>query len=164
MNYTSPMAYELITSWGDYQNAIDRILTLGERRLWIFDPDLAQLKLEQASRAEALRRLLRANRDVSLRIAVQDARPLRDHSPHLIALLRDYQHCMQVVETGPNLAGLRDCMLLADDCHGLIRFDLEQPRSKLLVDEAAELQPYFNRFDALWQEGGTPVSATTLGL
>ena len=79
-------------------------------------------------------------------------------------LLRTYHHTMAVHRCSDQLAGLRDTMLLVDGKHGLIRFDREQPRSKLLVDETEELLPYLNRFEEIWSEGGTPVSATTLGL
>ena len=55
-------------------------------------------------------------------------------------------------------------MILVDDVHALIRFDRDQPRCKLLVDESDEIMPYRRRFDEIWAEGGIPVSATTLGL
>jgi hypothetical protein len=55
-------------------------------------------------------------------------------------------------------------MILVDGRHGLIRFDRDQPRSKLLLDDPEAIRPYLQRFDALWHEGGEPVSTVTLGL
>lgn len=158
------MGYELITTWGDYQAAIDRVLSLATQRLWIYDPDLAQLKLEQPARLGSLRRLLQNGETDCLRIVLRDARAFRDRSPLLNALLRQHSHCMAVNESAENLAHLRDSMVLADDRHGLIRFDQDQARSKVLTDDVHELAPYFNRFESLWHAGGTAVSATALGL
>jgi len=164
MDYTFRMTYELITTWSDYQNAIDRVLERAGQRLWISDPDLVRLDLQQPARLARLRQLLQGSRSDGLRIVLRDARHLRDRSPRLTELLRQYSHCMSVVETSPDLARLRDCMLLADEEHALIRFDQEQARSKLITDDRDQAAAYFNRFSALWQEGGTPVSGTTLGL
>jgi hypothetical protein len=55
-------------------------------------------------------------------------------------------------------------MVLIDGKHALIRFDREQARSKLLIDEAEELRPYLNRFEEIWAEGGEMLSSNTLGL
>jgi hypothetical protein len=67
-------------------------------------------------------------------------------------------------QTADQLAHLRDSMILVDDAHAVIRFDRDQPRGKLLVDESDEVMPYRRRFEEIWAEGGTPVAATTLGL
>ena len=63
-----------------------------------------------------------------------------------------------------HLAQLRDAMIIVDDTHALVRFDRDQPRGKLLIDEPDEVAPYRRRFDEIWSEGGHPVSLTTLGL
>lgn len=52
-----------------------------------------------------------------------------------------FNHRMAVQQSGDSLASLRDAMVLADGCHGLIRFDRENPRSKLLIAETEELAP-----------------------
>ena len=55
-------------------------------------------------------------------------------------------------------------MILLDDQHGLIRFDRDQARSKVLINESDELRPYLLRFEEIWKEPGDVVSATSLGL
>ncbi len=55
-------------------------------------------------------------------------------------------------------------MLIADDCHALIRFHKDQVRSKVVIDSAADCQSYLFRFREIQNEGGTVISATTLGL
>lgn len=158
------MARELFTSWGDYQSAIDRLLALAEREIRIYDQDMLGLKLDSPSRLEHLKRLLQANRPDTLQVALRDYEPIRRDCPRLMQLLADYNHGMTVQQTPEHLAHLRDAMVLVDGHHGLIRFDRDQPRSKLLIGETEELQPYLKRFGEIWAEGGTPLSITTLGL
>lgn len=144
--------------------AVDRILALGRETLWIYDSNLGELKLETPAHLEALRVLLQSGKPNCLKIALRDASNLRDRSPRLNDLLRTHSHLMAVAETPDNLAHLRDGMILADGRHALIRFDQDQPRSKLVIDDPDEIAPYQRRFEEIWMEGGTPISATTLGL
>ena len=158
------MARELITSWGDYQAAIDRLLAMATESIFIYDQDLGQLKLDSATRLDQLRRILSAGQRDALQIALRNADPLRRQHPALLGLLSTYCHIAAAHQTPEQLAHLRDCMILVDNKHGLIRFEQEQPRSKLLIDETDELKPYLTRFAELLAEGGEQVSSTTLGL
>jgi len=159
------MTRELITSWGDYQAAIDRLLILAVRKISIYDEDLGHLRLDSPSRLAELKRVLLADRNISrIRVAVRDAELLRRQQPLLMNLIGEFSHCLSVQQTPEQLAHLRDTMILVDDKHGLIRFERDQPRSKLLLDESDELKPYIARFEDIWSEGGESVSATTLGL
>lgn len=157
------MNTELLTNWGEYQAAIDRLLPLAERELLIFDADLVQTSFETPARYAELLRLVQ-HPDCRLRLALQSADHLRQRSPRLLELLRHHAHRMEVVEIPENLASLRDCMILADRRHGLIRFDHHQARSKLILDDEIKVAPYRQRFEAIWQEGGSPISATSTGL
>lgn len=158
------MSRELFTAWSDFQSSIDRLLALAEREIRIYDQDVAGLKIDTAPRLEHLKRLLQDNRPDALRFAMRDAGPVQRDCPRLMQLLGRYTHSMSMQETPANLAHLRDAMILVDGRHGLIRFDRDQPRCKLLIDECDELRPYLQRFDEIWNEGGTPLSITTLGL
>src|SRR5574343_306789 len=158
------MARELIDSWADYQTAIDRLLAIAGQAICIYDEDLANLKLESASRLNAIKRILQAGQDDALRIAVRNATPIRQHHPNLQQLLTVYSHRAKVQETPAQLAHLRDSMLIVDNKHALIRFERDLPRSKLLIDEADEIRPYLIRFREIWSEGGESVNISTLGL
>jgi len=158
------MTTELFTNWGDYQTAIDRLLTLASKELRIYDKNLAQLKLDNPARIEMLKLLLVNRREISLRIAVRDAKHIRDQSPRLLELLRNNSHRMAIIETPENLAHLRDGMILADDGNGLVLFDQDQPRSKLIIDDIGETSVYLRRFDEIWREGGQSISASVAGL
>ena len=158
------MARELITSWGEYQTAIDRLLFMACQKICIYDEDLGQLKLESSLRLPQIKRILRAGHKESLQIIVRNAERLHNQSPLLIKLLTDFSHLATAQQSPPNMAHLRDSMLIIDDKHALIRFERDLPRSKLLVDEIDELKPYLNRFSALSSAGGEPISTSTLGL
>ena len=158
------MSRELFTSWPEYQLAIDRILALARKRICIYDEDLGLMHLEMPERIAALKVPLSTVRADCLRVALRNTMPLQQRQPLLQGLLTAYSHNSAVQQTPEQLAHLRDSMILVDDVHALIRFDRDQPRCTLLVDESDEIMPYRRRFDEIWAEGGIPVSATTLGL
>ena len=158
------MSRELFTSWANYQSAIDRLLALAAKRIWIYDEDLGLLHLETAERIEMLKRPLASTRQDCLRIALRSTAPLQQRQPLMQRLLATHSHNSAAQKTPEQLSHLRDSMILVDDVHALIRFDRDQPRSKLLIDEPEEVMPYRRRFEEIWAEGGTPVAATTLGL
>ena len=158
------MARELITSWADFQTAVDRLLAIACQTICIYDEDLTSLKLETPSRLISIKRILQAGHDDALRIAVRNATPIRQQHPKLQQLLTAYSHLAKAQETSAQLAHLRDSMLIVDDKCALIRFERDLPRSKLLVDEADELRPYLIRFREIWSEGGEGLTTSTLGL
>jgi hypothetical protein len=160
------MARQLIDSWGDYQTAIDRLLAVASHKICIYDEDLAQLKLDSPARLDRLKRLLNGGgTSPRLQIAVRNSEPLRRQHPSLLNLLATHGHLFAMQQTAPQLAHLRDAMIIVDDSHGLIRFERDLPRSKLLIDENEELKPYRSRFTDLWNEGGgEAVNTTVLGL
>ncbi len=157
------MSRELINTWGDYQIAIDRLFALAQQKIFIYDEDLGLFKLGSVSRLQQLRQLMQAGQRDSLQMLVRNARPVRDN-PLLLQLLGTYGHLASASETAESLAHLRDSMLLIDDRHALIRFERDQPRSKLLIDEPEELAPYLTRFVQIRDEGGEQISNTCTGL
>lgn len=158
------MARELITSWADYQTALDRLLAIATRKICVYDEDLVALKLESAARLAALSRLLNAGQQNTLHVALRNAAPFRGQFPRLLKFFGTYSHLASIQETPPQLAHLRDSMILVDEKHALIRFEQNLPRSKLLIDEAEEVRPYLTRFNEIWAEGGETVFANPLGL
>ena len=158
------MARELITSWADYQTAVDRLLAIACQTISIYDEDLLALKLESPSRLLSCKRILKTGHDDALRIAVRNATPLRKQHPKFQQLLATYNHLARTQETPAQLAHLRDSMFIVDDKHALIRFERDLPRRKLLIYEADELRPYLTRFREIWAEGGEETSMSTLGL
>lgn len=158
------MARELITSWGDYQTAIDRLLAIACQKICIYDEDLSQFKLESALRLAEIKRVLHSGHKETLQIVLRNADLLRNRIPVMLKLLTDFSHLASAQQTQPDLAHLRDSMLIIDGKHALIRFERDLPRSKLLLNEADELKPYLNRFFELSSAGGELVGVTSLGL
>jgi hypothetical protein len=158
------MTRELITSWSDYSAAVERLLAMACRQISIYDEDLAALKLQSLPCHNHLQRVLREDQTDALRIALRNAGQLRQQHPTLLNLLTIYSHRAAIQQTPEHIAHLRDSMIIVDDRHALIRFDRDQVRSKLLIDEAEELRPYLARFEEIWAAGGEPIGTSTLGL
>lgn len=158
------MDSELITNWTDHDHSLRKVLLLATRTIRIFDEDLSKLGLERPENASFLRRFLGADIHHTLTIILKNPEPLLRNSPRLMNLLAEFSHGMKVVECAPQLASLNDSMLLADDNHALVRFSNGQARSRVIIENEDECRPYILRFEEILKEGGTPISATILGL
>ncbi|WP_313953846.1 hypothetical protein [Accumulibacter sp.] len=159
------MTTRLITTWTDYDSAVQEILALSPSTLLIFDEDLSPLKLERPERIAALARLL-ASKESTRRLTIIVQKPdfVRQHSPQLMALLTVHAPLLTIIQAPPHLDNLKDSLLIADGKHALVRFHQGQARSRVFIDEGEECAPYQRRFEEILGEGGEPLSATTLGL
>lgn len=158
------MSSELLTTWGEHDSFLHKILLLATQSLRVFDDDLTKLKLERSDNADVLRQFLGADRGNRLQIVVKNAEPLRRESPRLMKLLALYPQNLIILECPPHLASLDDSLFIADDKHALIRFHKDHARAKVIIDSAEECRPYAHRYDEILKEGGEQISATTLGL
>lgn len=159
------MTRELLTSWTDYRLAVARLLNQAQSTICIYDEDLSQLGLESPALIEQIQRVLQLGGNTPrLRIAVRQAEGLRNHHPRLLKLLETYGHLIAAQQTGQEIAHLRDNILVIDEISGLIRFDKEQPRSKILIDESREIRPYFDKFNEIMATPGEIIRSGTLGL
>jgi hypothetical protein len=158
------MNQELITHWSEYHDAAQKILLAATWSIRIFDSDLTRLGLEGRENVLSLRRFLTAAPRNTLQIVLRNAEPFRNGSPRLFQLLADFPHAVEVRECAPQLLKLTDAMFLADDRHALVRIHEDHARSRVVIDDAQACRPYLVRFNEILEEGGTPISATTLGL
>ena len=158
------MGSELITSWSDHDAALLTVLSATKSCLRIVDDNLARLALENRDRAALLERLLLADRNNGVCIALRDASGLRAASPRLMRLLATFPQQMRVFELAAEAAPTIASLLLADDRHALLRFVTDQARARLIVDDRAQCAPYVDQFTQILGSKGTPISATTLGL
>jgi uncharacterized protein YecE (DUF72 family) len=158
------MNAEMITHWSEYGSAVHKTLFLATRSVRIFDPDLGKLGLETRENASFLRSFLASAPYNTLQIILRNAEPFRHNSPRLFELLRDFPHAVQVWECAPHLMDLTDAMLLSDDRHAVIRVHQDHARSRVITDDAGACRAYLTRFEEILAEGGTPISAMTLGL
>lgn len=162
MNQTSTPP--LITSWTDYAAAVARVLACAGHSLVVFDRDLMTLHLDHPAQIASLTGFLRRSPSTTLRIALQQPEALRNHHPRLLELLRTYAHKFHVQETPRHLASLSDSLLIADGESAVIRFHHDHARSKEIVADAEACKSYVRRFENIWNEGGTPLSASVTGL
>lgn len=158
------MSTALHTTWGEFRLAVAHTFDLVRHDLCIFDADLAQLGLDQLANIERLERLLHASPAAHIRIALQRTEHLHRDHPRLLQLLQHYGHALILQQTPEHLVSLRDTLVIADACHAVIRFDRDHPRSKSILACAEAVQPYQQRFDDIWREGGYRFSPTVLGL
>lgn len=157
------MPSTLLTSRGDIDAAIDRLLARAQASLDVFDHDLSALGLDRPPRQVELRRLLdeRAHR---LRIVVQDGSRLPTGNPRLLALHEAHAHHFQLLQAADTLTELRDGLLIADGRHALVRFHRDQARARLIEDDENETRPYALRFADILAEGCTPLGGRVAGL
>jgi hypothetical protein len=158
------MPANLTTTWAEYDSAVQNILALSSRSLCIFDENLIALKLERADRLALLRQFLSTDPANTVHIALRNAEPLRRHCPRLMQLLAAHAHNLSIIECPPHLATLGDSLIIADQQHAVIRFHNDHARAKAILNDREACAPYLQRYDQILEEGGTPVSATTLGL
>ncbi len=142
----------LFDSEADWHTAIELTLALAGRDLRIFDRDLVRMGLHDAARVAALSRFLSAGRDRRIKVAVHDTGPLERGMPRLLTLMRDHAHVIAVRRTPEHLHHLAESYLLADGRHGAIRFHESQARGKRIAGSEPEIRPWWQRFDALWEE------------
>jgi hypothetical protein len=158
------MPTKLITTWSEYESAVQEILELATHTLCIFDENLSALKIDRPRQIETLRQFLSASPKHLLQIAVQDAGHIRVHCPRLMELLTAYSHNLQIIECPPHLASLSDSLIFADGKHGVVRFHNAQARAKVIFDDIEECAPYLHRHEQIIEEGGLTVSGKSLGL
>jgi hypothetical protein len=159
------MTSRLITTWTEYDNAVQEVLELSTSTLQIFDEDLSSLKLERPQRIAPLRAVLTAHEyHKRLAIVVQKPDFVRQYSPQLMDLLKVHAPTLTITQSPPHLDTLKDSLLIADGKHALVCFHREQPRARLIIDDVHECTPYVRRFEEILAAGGDPVSAMTLGL
>lgn len=159
--------YQLLTSEADYRQACDTVLSRAEREILIFDRDLVALKFEDTARLAALTDFLRGGgiRGIrGIRMVLHDTGPLQRDLPRLTRLIFRFSHAIEVRQSPDNLRHLADTHLLADESHGVRRFHVDQPRSALILDDPACLNPWRQRFEELWELSHPCLQLNTTGL
>jgi hypothetical protein len=142
---------ELFDSEAGFRAAIDLTLAAARREIRIFDHDLVRTGIEDAAHVALLGRFLAAGSHRRLRIVLHDTTSLERRSPRLLALIRQHHSAIEVRKAPEHLRQLTDCWVLADQDHGALRFHADHPRGKLIAAWPAEIGPWWQRFDELWE-------------
>ncbi|MBL8471449.1 MAG: hypothetical protein KF778_12405 [Rhodocyclaceae bacterium] len=146
-----------------YERGIIATLARAFAAVRIFDPDLQTTGLESRGGAQAVDEFLRRP-GASLRVVLQHCDRLEAHSPRLMNLLRIHAHCFTIRRAPADLRHLKDCFILADAQHGILRIHADHMRGKEFVDLPERVEPLVQRFDELWELSEPSVAGTTLGL
>ncbi|MBE0619038.1 MAG: hypothetical protein IH605_00435 [Burkholderiales bacterium] len=154
----------LLSTRREYLEALARLIGLARRELRIFDPDCSELKLDSPQTHELLRAFLLRHRDNRLYIAVHGTDYVRNYSPRLLALLRQFSDRMFIHQTQADAARAQDSFVLADKLHLVRRPVQAQPRAALRLHDEQESQGIYLRFSEIWDSSFPAVSATTSGL
>lgn len=155
---------EVMTTWQDYDTALDRVLDRVQRQIVIFDRDLERLSLDRPDRISKLRRLVLQLGENRMRIVVRDDSRVLTRHPRLVKLLAEGSDRFFLRRVVDSLAHLNDSLVIADNNVALVRFHDDHARCRLIEDDAEAVLPYLNRCEEIWQEGGTPISPRRLGL
>ena len=94
----APPAYRRYETLAEYRAALDELVGLAQRTLWLFDITL-EPRFGSRERVGQLRNFLRRHPENRLRIAVHDARPLARDCPRLIELQRQHGGAFAIHET-----------------------------------------------------------------
>jgi hypothetical protein len=154
----------LLETRSDYPRGFGRLLGLVRRELRLFDPDLSELDMNSAERAETLARFLRGGPNRRIFIALHDVDYVSKRCPRLIALLGIHASSIFIHQTFGDAAKVQDCFVLADGDHLVRRPVTTQARGVLVIGDPKECQPMRERFDEIWESSAPAVSANTTGL
>ena len=157
-------AYTLLTSEAEYRQACDTILGRAEHEILIFDRDLVTLRLEERARLDALANFIQMDKLRRIRVVLHDPGPAERDSPRLMQFIARFSHVVDVRQSPDNLRHLADTHVLADEGHGVRRFHVDQPRSALILDDPAYINPWRRRFEELWELSQPCLQLNTTGL
>lgn len=155
---------ERFDSEAGYRMALDAVIALAARELRVFDRDLQRMALADRVRAEALSAWLAADPERRLSIVIHDPDPVQRSMTRLTEMLRRLPGRIEFRQSPEHLRHLSDCLLLADRNHGVVRFHGDHARGKQLRHAPADLAPYWQRFEDLWEVSEPCLSGTVLGL
>ena len=156
--------YQLLTGEAEYREACDRILGLAQREIMIFDRELLALRPNDKARLDILASFLQGVGPQRIRMVLHNPEPLMRDAPRLIQLIARFSHAIEVRQSPDNLRHLADTHVLADENNGVRRFQYDQPRSALILDDPAYLSPWRQRFEELWELSQPCLSLNTTGL
>lgn len=144
--------------------AFDTLLAGTPRQLRLYDHDLSLLDLDHAPRHAALRALCVAGGGRHIELLLDDiSRVARSH-PHLMQLVRDFGHVLEIRQADPDAPRPDEAFVLADRHGVLLRADKAATRGTLHLDAARDAVLLNQTFEGMWQRSPAAVSATTLGL
>lgn len=158
------LQHTALNGTADYIAALDTLCGLAQHNLCVFEKDFEGIGFNSEARHDTLRRFLLANPANRLHLLAHDARPIVQHCPRLMLLLRQFGHSMQIYQTPQHLQHLSEPFAVADDSHYVRRFHFDDPRGILAQHDVEGARVLKSRFAEMWVSSHPALSATTLGL
>jgi hypothetical protein len=146
----------------DFHHSVLEVLARSRHTLALLDNDFSEWPLETPQAFEALSRILREPGS-SLRLVVHSPDWLEKYAPRFAQLRRTFTgriECRQAPATIAPGEGL----LIGDRIHLLRRAHYESFRGRLLIAMPEQVDPWWRKYELLWQESAPCLGATTTGL
>jgi len=148
----------------DYIAALDKLCGLAQHQLYVFEKNFEDIGFNSEARYNTLRAFLLASPSNTLHLLAHDTRPLTQHCPRLMMLLRQFSHSMHIYQTPKHLLHLTEPFSVADGAHFVRRFHFDDPRGILAQHDPEGARILKSRFEEMWEDSHPAVSATALGL
>lgn len=155
--------HERLDTIADQIAALDELVRLARRSIRVFDVDLSDMGWNSMARADALAAFLRRSTHARLDIIVHDTRYLEGYGARLQLLHQRFGHAITFCKTGPEAKAARDPLTIVDSRHYLHRFDIEQPRAALGIEQPHAAIPLINRLDDIWATRESTLPGSLLG-
>ena len=156
--------YQRFEGEADFQQAVDRFLSQPGRELRLFDRDLKAMRLNSPERIAQLENFLRGSRTRRIYIVVHHTEHLTRHCPRMLALLKLFNHAIQINRTHEEIRNLQDAFLVLDAQHYLRRPMADHFRGAIGLHDETEALAMRSRFQEIWSASYPGVSSTTVGL
>lgn len=160
MNEETPQ--QTIDSTADYLAALDGICRLANNNLFIFEKNFLDIGFNSSERFEILRNFLLRSPNHQLKLLAHDTRPLSQHCPRLLLLLRQFTHNMFIYQTPKHLQHITEAFALADDAHYVRRFHFDHTKGTFVQNDTEYAYLLKSRFMEMWI--ASQPSAHTSGL
>lgn len=158
------LQHTALNGTADYIAALDTLCGLAQHSLYVFEKNFEGIGFNSEARYDTLRRFLLANPANRLHLLAHDARPIVQHCPRLMLLLRQFGHSMHIYQTPQHLLHLSEPFAVADESHYVRRFHFDDPRGILAQHDPQGARVLKSRFAEMWASSHPALSATTLGL
>ncbi|BBO99441.1 hypothetical protein [Sulfuriferula nivalis] len=159
---TPDASYQTFATLSEYKCAIDLVIASAKVELLIFDTDLQEMSLDDASRISALSSFLAASTHRHLRILLRDATYLTSRAARMQRLLRDFS---AQIEIRVAVEAKDDSTFICNDsgvC--LLRPHYQHLKSILTLEDKPRWRLLHSRFSILFDAGEASVAPTQLGL
>lgn len=159
--------YRIMDSKVDALAAINEVLARAKSSISIFEVSPVTMREREYGRPDTiqlLRQLMLANRTRKIRIALHETNGIEGELPRLMSLMGDFSTQLFIQRTLGDARNAQDVMLIADDDAVWRKPVATHVRSIVTIHDAADAEPFINRFEEIWALTEYAVSSRGTGL